>query len=669
MSIETQPIEQSGINTVRVLAADAVQKANSGHPGMPMGAAPMGHVLWAHSMNYNPASPKWPNRDRFILSAGHGCLLQYIYLYLTGYNLTLEDLKNFRQLHSKTPGHPEFGLADGIEITTGPLGQGFAEGVGFAIAQKHLAARFNKPGFEIFNYHIYAICSDGDLMEGVTAEAASLAGHLQLGNMIYLHDDNHISIEGNTDLAFNEDIAKRFEAYGWHVQVVEDGNDIEAIKNAVHNAKHETRRPSLIKVRTEIAYGSPNKVNTAGAHGSPLGADEVKRVKEFLGFDPQKSFDVPAEVLSYYNEVGKRGAQIEQKWDELYASYKQQFPGLAAEYELMRSRKLPDGWKDKLPIFKAGGDKIATRKASGKTLNAIASSLPSLIGGSADLSPSTDTYLEEYESFTAENPSGRNFHFGIREHAMGAALNGIALSEGMIPYGATFLIFSEYMRPPIRLASIMKTRSIFIFTHDSIGLGEDGTTHQPVEQLISLRSIPNLVVLRPADANETAQAWRVAIEQNDGPVALVLSRQGLPVIDQEKYTPATELEKGAYILSEAAADPQLILIATGSEVPLIMQAQAKLQDEGIAARVVSMPSWELFEKQDAAYKEKVFPKNIRKRLAVEAGSTLGWHKYVTDEGDIIGMTTFGESAPAEDLFKLFGFTVENVVKRAKALIS
>jgi transketolase len=664
----TRSIEQLCINTVRVLAADAVQKANSGHPGMPMGAAPMGHVLWAHSMNYNPKSPKWPNRDRFILSAGHGSLLQYNFLYLTGYNLTLEDIKNFRQLHSKTPGHPEFGITDGIEITTGPLGQGFAEGVGFAIAQKHLAARFNRPGFEIFNYHIYAICSDGDLMEGVTAEAASLAGHLELGNMIYLHDDNHISIEGNTNITFNEDIAKRFEAYGWHVQVVEDGNDIDAIRNAVHNAKHETKRPSLIKVRTQIAYGSPNKVNTAGAHGSPLGPGEVKEVKKFLGFDPEKSFDVPAEVLSYYDEVGKRGAPIEEEWNKLYAAYKQQYPDLAAEYELMRSGKLPEGWTEKLPVFKAG-EKIATRKASGKTLNAIASSLPSLIGGSADLSPSTDTFLNDFESFTPQTPAGRNFHFGIREHAMGAALNGIALSEGMIPYGATFLIFSEYMRPPIRLASIMKVRSIFIFTHDSIGLGEDGTTHQPIEQLISLRSIPNLHVIRPADANETAQAWKWAIQHNEGPVALVLSRQNLPVIDQEKYAPATELEKGAYVLSEANGEAQLILIATGSEVSLIMEAQVKLQEEGIPARVISMPSWELFEKQDDAYKEKVFPKNIRKRLAVEAGSTLGWHKYVTDEGDIIGMPTFGESAPAEALFELFGFTVENVVKRAKALIS
>jgi transketolase len=504
-------------------------------------------------------------------------------------------------------------------------------------------------------------------MEGVSSEAASLAGHLQLGNLIYLHDDNHISIEGNTNLATDEDIAMRFEAYKWHVQVVEDGNDIESIRTAVHNAKHETTRPSLIKVRTHIAYGSPNKVDTAGAHGSPLGVDEVKEVKKFLGFDPEKFFDVPDEVLKYYNEVGRRGAPIEEEWNRMYGAYKEQFPELAAEYELMRSGKLPEGWANKIPVFKAG-EKIATRKASGKTLNAIASSLPSLIGGSADLSPSTDTFLNDFDSFTAQTPGGRNFHFGIREHAMGAALNGIALSEGMIPYGATFLIFSEYMRPPIRLAAIMKVRSIFIFTHDSIGLGEDGTTHQPIEQLISLRSIPNLNVIRPADANETAQAWKWTIQHNEGPVALVLSRQNLPVIDQEKYTTASELEKGAYILFEADGEPQLILIATGSEVSLIMEAQTKLKEEGINARVVSMPSWELFEKQDQAYKEKVFPKNVRKRLAVEAGSALGWHKYVTDEGDLIGMSTFGESAPAEGLFKFFGFTVENVVNRAKSIL-
>jgi transketolase len=668
MNSTTQSIEQLGIDTVRILSIDAVQKANSGHPGTPMAIAPIGHVLWSQYMHYNPKSPQWPNRDRFILSAGHACMFQYSFLYLTGYDITLDDIKNFRQLHSKTPGHPEYGLLDGIEVTTGPLGQGFANGVGFAIGQKHLAARYNKPGFNLFDYKIYAVCSDGDLMEGVTSEAASLAGHLELGNIIYIYDDNHISIEGDTDITFNEDVAKRFEAYGWHVQVVTDGNDINALSNAINNAKAETSKPSLIKVRTHIAYGSPNKVDTAGAHGSPLGADEIKLVKKFFGFDPEQSFVVPEEVLKYYRSCGEKGAELEKKWNDLYKSYKEKYPELAAEYELAASGELPKGWDADLPVFKAADGKMATRQASGKVLNAIAGKLPSLIGGSADLAPSTDTTLKEYTSFTVEQRDGRNFHFGIREHSMGSALNGMALTKGIIPYGATFLLFSEYMRPPIRLAAIMKIRPIFVYTHDSIGLGEDGTTHQPIEQLISLRSIPNITVLRPADANETSQAWRVALEHKDGPVVLVFTRQGLPIIDQDKYGKATGLEKGAYILSDSEKKPDLILIATGSEVTLIMQAQAKLLEEGIQARVVSMPSWELFEKQDAAYKEKVFPKAIKKRLAVEAGSPLGWHKYVTDEGDIIAMHGFGESAPAEELFKEFGFTVDNVVNKAKALL-
>lgn len=663
-----QDIEQLGINTVRVLSADAVQNANSGHPGTAMALAPVGHVLWAHSMNYNPKNPEWPNRDRFILSAGHACILQYSFLYLTGYDLTLDDIKHFRKLHSKAAGHPEFGLVNGVDVTTGPLGQGFANGVGMGIAQKHLAARFNKPGFDLFNYRIYAICSDGDIMEGVTSEAASIAGHLKLGNLIYLYDDNHISIEGDTSLAFSEDVLKRFEAYGWHVQSVEDANDVESLKQVIHNASEETERPSLIKVRSHIAYGSPNKVNKASAHGSPLGADEVKLVKKNFGFDPEKYFEIPDEVLDYYRKEGGRGAAIEQKWNELYASYKQQFPDLAAQYDEERSTKLPKEWAKNIPVYTPANGKVATRKASGEVLNAIADSLPSLVGGSADLAPSTDTNLNKYSSFTATDRAGRNFHFGIREHAMGSILNGMALTKGIIPYGATFLIFSEYMRPPIRLAAIMKIRPIFIYTHDSIGLGEDGTTHQPVEQLISLRSIPNLVVIRPADANETAQAWKVAIEHSGGPVAIVLTRQGLPVIDQSKFTAATELSKGAYILSDSEGEPDIILMGTGSEVSLLIGAQEKLKAESVNVRVVSMPSWELFEKQDDSYKEKVFPKAIRKRLAVEAASPLGWHKYVTDEGDIIGMTTFGESAPAEDLFKEFGFTVDNVVARAKALL-
>ncbi|NOT76295.1 MAG: transketolase [Cyclobacteriaceae bacterium] len=668
MQTKEKDLVQAAINTVRLLAADGVQKANSGHPGMPMGAAPMGYVLWSEVMNYNPQNASWANRDRFILSAGHGCMFQYSLLHLTGYNCTMEDLKKFRQLHSKTAGHPEYGLLEGIEVTTGPLGQGFANGVGFAIAQKYLAARYNKPGFELFDYHIYSICGDGDLNEGVSAEAASLAGHLKLGNIIYLYDDNHISIEGDTNLTFTEDVGKRFEAYDWHVQVVADGNDVKAIADAIKKAKAVTDKPSIIKIRTHIAFGSPNKVDTAHAHGSPLGEAELKLTKQNLGFDPEQSFFVSDEVSNFYSECGKKGIAKEQKWNELFQSYKKAHPELAKEYELLSSGQLPQGWKDKIPSFKAEDGKLATRQASGKVLNAIADVLPNLIGGAADLAPSTETWLKKYEAFTPANYGGRNFHFGIREHAMGSILNGMVLTKGIIPYGATFLIFSEYMRPPIRLSAIMKVRAIYVYTHDSIGLGEDGTTHQPIEQLASLRSIPNIVVIRPADANETAQAWRVAIEHTTGPVIIALTRQGLPVIDQAKYGKATELEKGAYILSDSEETPKVILIATGSEVSLIMEAQAKLKEQGIPARVVSMPSWELFEKQDKAYKEKVFPPSIRKRLAVETGSPMGWHKYVTDEGDMITMNSFGESGAINDLMKFFGFTVDNVVTKAKALL-
>lgn len=663
-----ESIEQRGINTVRVLSADAVQKANSGHPGTPMGLAPIGDVLWAKVMNYNPQDPEWPNRDRFVLSCGHACMLQYSFLYLTGYDITMDDIKSFRQLHSKTAGHPEYGLLAGIEVTTGPLGQGFANGVGMAVGQQYLASRYNKPGFDLFDYKIYAICSDGDMMEGVSSEAASLAGHLKLGNIIYLYDDNKITIEGETSLAFNEDVTERFQAYGWHVQSVTDGNDTEAIHTAILNAQNETKRPSLIKVRTHIGFGSPNKVDTAAAHGSPLGKEEVRLVKENFGFDPDKSFVVEDNVLDYYRSKGNAGVKKEQDWKELYAKYKEKYPDESAEYELLSSGKLPEGWKDKLPVFKPDAKGIATRKASGKTLNAIADKLPLLIGGSADLAPSTDTNLDNYESFTAENHGGRNFHFGIREHAMGAVLNGMALTKGIIPYGATFLIFSDYMRPPVRLAAIMKIRPIFVYTHDSIGLGEDGTTHQPVEQLIGLRSVPDVTVIRPADANETAQAWRVTLEHTGGPVAIILTRQNVPIIDQEKYAKADNLDKGAYVLSDCEGEPQIILMASGSEVSLIMEAQEKLKQESINARVVSFPSWEIFDAQSNDYKEKVFPKKIRKRLAVEAGSPIGWCKYVTDDGDVIGITKFGESAPGEEVMKEYGFSVENVVAKAKALL-
>lgn len=666
--METKNINQKCIDTVRVLSADAVQKANSGHPGTPMALAPLGHLLWSEIMHYNPKNPKWANRDRFILSCGHACMLQYSYLYLTGYEVTLKDLKNFRQLHSITAGHPEYGLMPGIEVTTGPLGQGFANGVGMAIAEKYMAARYNQPDFKIFDYKIYAICSDGDLMEGVAAEAASLAGHLGLGNMIYYYDSNHITIEGDTDLAFDEDVAKRFEAYGWHVQKVTDINNLDALSKATKNAQNETNRPSLIIVNSIIGYGSPSKHGTAAAHGSPLGEEEVRLVKKIFGFDPDKNFFVPDEVLNHYHKAAQKSAENEKEWNELYKNYKIRHPDLAKEYETISSGKLPDGWEDQLPTFKTG-EKMATRKASGKVLNAIADKLPQLIGGSADLAPSTDTNLDAYQSFSEKHPSGRNFHFGIREHAMGAVLNGMALSNYLIPYGATFLIFSDYMRPPLRLAAIMNIRPIMVFTHDSIGLGEDGTTHQPVEQLIGLRTVPNMTVIRPADANETAQAWRTALLHTDGPVSIILTRQGLPILDQEKYTSAKELEKGAYILSEAEGEPEIILIATGSEVHLILEAQEQLKKSNIQARVVSMPCWRLFDQQSTAYRDKVLPKNIRKRLAVEAGSSVGWLKYTTDEGEVIGIDKFGESAPGDEVMKEYGFSVENVVKRAKALLS
>ena len=664
--MENKNLIQKSIDTVRILAADAVEKANSGHPGTPMALAPLGHILWSEIMKYNPKNPNWINRDRFVLSCGHACMLQYSYLHLTGYDISLKDIENFRQLHSITAGHPEHGLTPGIEVTTGPLGQGFANGVGMAIAQQYMGARYNQPDFNIFDYHIYAICSDGDLMEGVTSEAASLAGHLGLGNMIYFYDSNHITIEGDTDLAFNEDVSKRFEAYGWHVQNLPDINDLEAISAAVRNAKEETDRPSLIKIQSIIGYGSPNKHNSAAAHGSPLGKEEVRLVKENFGFDPDKSFIISEEVAEFYHKAGLKAAKNEDDWNELYQNYKKRHPELAQEFENITSGKLPKGWKEKLPVFEAG-EELATRKASGKTLNAIAEYFPQLIGGSADLAPSTDTNLNAYKSFSLKNRDGRNFHFGIREHAMGAILNGMVLSNYLIPFGATFLIFSDYMRPPLRLASIMKIRPIMVYTHDSIGLGEDGTTHQPVEQLIGLRSVPNMTVIRPADANETAQAWRVAIEHEGGPVCIVLTRQGIPIINQKKYASSENLEKGAYILSDCEGEPDLILIATGSEVHLIMQVQEQLTKEDIQARVVSMPCWNLFDQQSSAYKEKVFPKNIRKRLAVEAGSSVGWMKYTTDDGEVIGIDKFGESAPAEQIFTEYGFTVDNVMKRAREL--
>lgn len=665
-------LDQLCINTIRTLSIDAVQKANSGHPGMPMDAAPMAHVLWSEFMNYDPDNTEWMNRDRFVLSAGHGCMLLYSILHLTGYKITMDDLKNFRQLDSITPGHPEHGLTPGIETTTGPLGQGFVNGVGFAIAQKYLAAKYNKPGYEIFNYRIFGICSDGDLMEGISAESASFAGHLKLGNIIYFYDDNNISIEGKTEITFTDDTSKRFESYGWHVQFVEDGNDVAALAEAVKKAIEVTDKPSLIRVRTHIAFGSPNKVDSEGAHGSPLGVDEVVLTKKAYGIDPTKFFYSPQEVYDFYKKCVDKNKKNESEWNELYSKYKNEFPDLAAEYEKYSSGKIDINWKEVLPKFdptEKGNEKgIETRKASAKVINAIAPHLPLFIGGSADLAPSTDTTIKDAGSYSPDNYAGRNFHFGVREHSMGAELNGMNLTKGIVAFGATFLIFSDYMKPAIRLAGIMKLRSIFVFTHDSIGLGEDGTTHQPIEQLLALRATPNVTVIRPADANETSYAWQAAIEHTTGPVCIILSRQKLPVMDQAKYTAAEGLLKGAYVLNKNSDDPDIILIATGSEVQLAVNACDELLKEGIKARVVSMPSWELFEKQSAEYKNSILPKNVKKRISIEAATSVGWTKYVGDEGECISIDHFGESAPAEALFKKFGFTTENVIEKAKKLL-
>ncbi|MBI4417645.1 MAG: transketolase [Ignavibacteriales bacterium] len=659
-------LDHLSINTIRTLAMDAVQAAKSGHPGMPMGAAPMAYVLWTKFLKHNPANPHWHNRDRFVLSAGHGCMLLYSLLHLTGYDLTLDDLRNFRQWESKTPGHPESHLTTGVETTTGPLGQGFANGIGLAIAQKYLAARYNRPGFPVVDYRIYAIVSDGDLMEGVASEAASLAGHLKLDNLVYLYDDNHISIDGPTTLAFTEDAGKRFEAYGWHVQTVNDGNDLEAIRVAIETAGETKGKPHLIKVRTHIGFGSPNKQDTAEAHGAPLGEEEVRATKKNLGWDPESRFLVPDQALAHFRDALDKGKKDEKEWVGLWERYRSEFPDLVTELEWARKGNFDGEWKKSIPVFT---EAMATREASGKVLNAVAAHLPTLIGGSADLTPSNNTYLKGFPEFQAGSYEGRNLRFGVREHAMGSVLNGIALTPGMIPYGGTFLIFSEYMRPPIRLACIMGIRPIYVFTHDSIGLGEDGPTHQPIEQLASLRSIPNMTVIRPADANETAVAWTVAIEHTGGPVALALTRQKVPLIDRTRYAPAAGLTRGAYVLAETAPSPDLILIGTGSEVQHAIGAYEILAKEGVKVRVVGMPSWELFERQLPEYRESVLPSTTHKRLAIEAGVVLGWHRYLGPDGEIICMNRFGASAPGDRLMKEFGFTVENVLKSARRMIA
>lgn len=672
MNLKNQSIDELSVNTIRTLAMDAVQKANSGHPGMPMGAAPMAYVLWTQYLRFNPKNPKWQNRDRFILSAGHGCMLLYSLLYLTGYGLSLDDIKNFRQYGSKTAGHPEYGHAPGIEVTTGPLGQGFANGIGMAIGQKYLASRYNQNNHEIIDYRIFGIVSDGDLMEGISSEAASLAGHLQLGNIIYLYDDNHISIEGDTKIAFTEDSAKRFEAYGWHVQVIDDGNDLQKISQAIDNAVKEKSKPSLIKIRTHIAYGSPNKHDSESAHGSPLGEEEVRLTKENYGWDPDKHFYVPDEVLNHFRNAIDKGSKYENEWNEKFAEYKKEFPEPSKEIETLTKGDIiaAGNWEEHLPEFSPADGAVATRSASGKVLNNIAEYLPGLIGGSADLAPSNDTYLKNYTDFEPGNYAGRNLRFGVREHTMGAVLNGLVLTNGIIPYGGTFLTFSDYMRPPIRLAALMGIRPIYVFTHDSIGLGEDGPTHQPVEQLAALRAIPNIMVIRPADANETAYAWKTAIEHKTGPVALALTRQKLPVLDRKIYSSAENLEKGAYIISEGKNSKiDVILIGTGSEVHLCIDVQKKLQEINISVRVISMPSWELFENQSVDYKESVLPKSVKKRLAVEAASSFGWTKYIGDEGKTVTVDKFGASAPGEVVMEKYGFTVENITGKVKEMLN
>ncbi|MBI3831048.1 MAG: transketolase [Planctomycetes bacterium] len=669
-------LDQLCINTIRCLSIDAVQKANSGHPGMPMGAAPMGYVLWQNHLRHNPVNPHWANRDRFILSPGHGCMLLYSLLHLTGYkDVTLDEIKNFRQWGSKTPGHSEFGHTAGVETTTGPLGQGFANGVGMGIAQKYLAANFNRPGHEIVAYTIYAIVSDGDLMEGIGSEAASLAAHLRLDNLIYLYDDNHISIEGHTSVSFSEDRAKRFEAYGWHVQSVADGNDLGAIQQALETAKSVKGKPHIINVRTIIGYGSPNKKDSHDAHGAPLGPDEVKLTKKAYGWDPEKDFFVPEQAQAEFRKALKAGAQAEAEWTAKFAAYEKAHPDLAKQFKDWHAKRFPAGWTDALPSF-AGEKPMATRQASGKVINAVAAKLPMLLGGSADLAPSTNTIIKDAAHFQSPenkgdtgNYGGRNFHFGVREHAMGAALNGMALSQALIPYGATFLQFYDYCKPAVRLSAFMGVQSIWVFTHDSIGLGEDGPTHQPIEHLANLRTIYGLVTLRPADATETAAAWKIALERRNGPTALILTRQNTNVLDRAKYPAAANVEKGMYILLGSANEkPDVILISCGSEVDPTLAAAELLQKEGVHVRVISAPSVELFEKQSESYRNEVLPAEVRARVAVEAAHPQSWHKYVGLDGAVVGMERYGASAPYKILYEKFGFTPQNIAATAKKVI-
>jgi transketolase len=661
---EGAKLDQLCINTIRTLAMDAVQQANSGHPGTPMALAPVAYVLWDRFLRHNPRNPHWPNRDRFVLSAGHASMLVYSMLHLSGYDLPLEELKRFRQWGSKTPGHPEYGLTPGVETTTGPLGQGVANSVGMAIAERWLAAHFNQPGHEIVNHRVYAIAGDGCMMEGVSQEAASLAGHLRLSNLTWIYDNNHITIEGNTALAFSDDVAARFTSYHWNVLRVADANDTDLLERALQTASKETERPSLIIVDSHIAWGAPNKQDTSAAHGEPLGDEEIRLTKQRYGWPPDAKFLVPDETRAYTDRSIARGRKAEDEWDGRFVAYKAAHPALAEEWERMQSGALPDGWDQNIPTFPADEKGVAGRDASQKVLNAIAPRVPWLIGGAADLAPSTKTRMTEGGDFEAGSYEGRNFHFGIREHAMGAILNGMALSK-VRPYGSGFLIFSDYMRAPIRLSSLMEIPVMYIFTHDSIGVGEDGPTHQPIEQLISLRAIPQLLVIRPGDGNEVAEAWRVMIGSTHHPIALILSRQPLPTVDRTKYAAAAGLRQGAYVLGDADGTPEVIFMGTGSELQLCVAAHEQLKAEGVKSRVVSMPCWELFERQPEAYRESVLPTAVRARVAVEAGTSLGWRRYTGIDGRIIARRDFGASAPLKELLKQFGFTVEKVVQAAR----
>jgi transketolase len=664
---ETQQLQNLAINTIRFLSADGVQQANSGHPGLPMGTAPMAYTIWTRHLRHNPANPGWANRDRFVLSGGHGSMLLYSLLFLTGYDLPLDELKRFRQWESRTPGHPEYGLTPGVETTTGPLGQGLANGVGMAIAEAHLAKVYNRPGHAIIDHYTYAIVTDGDLMEGVSAEAASLAGHLRLGKLIYLYDDNHISIEGPTEITFTEDRGKRFEAYGWHVQRLQDGLDVEAIDRAIQAAKADPR-PSLIMVPNVIGFGLPTRAGTAKAHGEPPGDAELDGAKEKLGWPKEPRFYIPDESLAFFRQAVERGAQLEAEWQQKFAAYHAAYPDLAAELERRLAGQLPAGWDQGLPEFPADAKGLASRASSGKVINALAARLPALIGGSADLAPSTNTWMNDFPAFApasdggADCYEGRNVHFGVREHGMGAVVNGLSYHGGFIPFGATFFVFSDYMRPTVRLSALSHLGSIWVFTHDSIGVGEDGPTHQPVEHLAALRAIPNLITLRPADANEVREAWKIAVENRRRPTALVLTRQNLPTLDRTIFATAEGVRKGAYTLADlGSGQPQVILMASGSEVALIIEAGRQLREQGVSVRLVSFPSWELFNEQDQSYRDSVLPPQVDLRLAVEAGVSQGWHRWTGPHGRVLGLDRFGASAPAGQVFKNLGFSVENIL--------